>query len=606
MMKSHVGLLAAVVAFVALAPAAAHGLPPLPAGWPTRLELGVADGPGGAAGLASETGWGFRYQYLSGGVDTGAGWAGWLPPGDGAFVSAYIAESRDAGIIPVFSYYVLRQSPPGNALAEDVGDLLNLATVTTMRAYYEDLRLFFQRAGEFPDLLVVLHLEPDLWGYIHRAAIDDDAASVPAAVATTGLAELAGLPDTATGFARAIARLRDRYAPNVQLAYSLSVWGTSSDIASSDPPDPVVDALAIRAANYYGSLDGGFDLIFAEFTDRDAGYAEHVGGDGGASWWDAGDFARMARYLGGVVQATGRRVVMWQIPLGNTRMRAMNNTSGHYQDNRVEWFLDDASRDHLKAYLQAGVIAFLFGNALPGTTCACDATGDGTTDPPPINGNTGLSLSADDDGGFFRARAKAYYQAGALVFFVPVPPVVYTDVPTSYWARPFIDALSSAGVTGGCATAPPAFCPEALATRQEMAVFLLRAREGADYVPPPCTAPPFGDVPCASPFAPWIQELAGRGIVAGCGGGKFCPTAPVTREQMAVFLLKTALDPGYVPPACTTASYADVPCASPFARWIEDLVARELTGGCSATTYCPTGAVTRAQMAVFLVKAFGL
>ena len=57
---------------------------------------------------------------------------------------------------------------------------------------------------------------------------------------------------------------------------------------------------------------------------------------------------------GTFVASAGKRVVLWQIPLGNTRMRAVNNTWQHYQDNRVEWFLDDPSRAHLAEYVQAG------------------------------------------------------------------------------------------------------------------------------------------------------------------------------------------------------------------------------------------------------------
>src|SRR5262249_34752222 len=68
----------------------------------------------------------------------------------------------------------------------------------------------------------------------------------------------------------------------------------------------------------------------------------------------------------------------------------------------------------LDAYRRAGVVAFLFGPGAPGTTCACDATGDGVTSPAPIDGNVGLSLSADDDGGFFRWKASAYYAPGAM------------------------------------------------------------------------------------------------------------------------------------------------------------------------------------------------
>ncbi len=105
---------------------------------------------------------------------------------------------------------------------------------------------------------------------------------------------------------------------------------------------------------------------------------------------------------------------MWQIPLGNTKMRAVNNTWGHYQDNKVEWLFDDPGRANLSAYVRSGVIAFLFGKALDGNTCACDAARDGVTNPPPISGNTRDSLSADDYGGYFRERAAAYYATGAL------------------------------------------------------------------------------------------------------------------------------------------------------------------------------------------------
>ena len=76
-----------------------------------------------------------------------------------------------------------------------------------------------------------------------------------------------------------------------------------------------------------------------------------------------------------------------------------------------------------------------------------------------------------------------------------------------------------------------------------MAVFLLKALLGSAYVPPACSTPVFPDVPCESVFATWIDDLAGRGVTGGCGGGDFCPTDPVLRQQMAVFLVKTFLLP---------------------------------------------------------------
>jgi hypothetical protein len=142
--------------------------------------------------------------------------------------------------------------------------------------------------------------------------------------------------------------------------------------------------------------------------------------------------------------------------------------------------------------------------------------------------------------------------------------------------------------------------------RQQMAVFLLKSKYGVCYVPPPCAAPAFPDVPCSSNFAPWINELVAQGITSGCGGGLFCPTNPVNRQQMAVFLLKTLEGSSYTPPDCTVASFGDVPCSSQFAPWIYELVARTITAGCGGGNYCPTTNATRGQMAVFIVKTFSL
>jgi hypothetical protein len=72
-----------------------------------------------------------------------------------------------------------------------------------------------------------------------------------------------------------------------------------------------------------------------------------------------------------------------------------------------------------------------------------------------------------------------------------------------------------------------------------MAVFLLKTLKGPGFVPPACTSSAFADVPCGGPFAPWIQELVRLGITAGCAPGRYCPTDPVSRAQMAIFLVKT-------------------------------------------------------------------
>ena len=392
----------------------------------------------------------FRYQYLAGGVNTGNGWATWNANGD--FARFYIQDSAANSLIPVFTYYMLLHSSPGGG-GEGDATFTNINNTATMTAYYNDLKLFFQKAAAFPGQKVVLHVEPDLWGYLQQRAASDDARTVSAKVSETGIPELAGLPSNASGFARAIVKLRDAYAANVVLGYHVSVWGTGVDIALSNPSDAVIDTLASRSGAFYSSLGANFDIVFAEFSDRDSGFYQHVYGDNGAHWWDAEDFRRHARYLSGVSSATSKKIVMWQIPLGNTRMRAQNNSWGHYQDNRPEWFLDEPSRAHLTAYRDAGVVAFLFGGGASGTTCACNGQNDGVTNPAPVNGNVLASelaapgtppsqvmrgstptlvtpYAADDDGGFFRWTAWKYYRDGAMPVSGP-PPAQPPAAPTN-------------------------------------------------------------------------------------------------------------------------------------------------------------------------------
>lgn len=115
----------------------------------------------------------------------------------------------------------------------------------------------------------------------------------------------------------------------------------------------------------------------------------------------------------------------------------------------------------------------------------------------------------------------------------------------------------------------------------------------------------FPDVPFDNAFCPWITDLLDRGVVSGCGAGNYCPSNPVSRAQMAIFLLKTLEGSGYSPPECTDA-FDDVPCPSLFADWIEELSARDITSGCGGNDYCPGDSVSRAQMASFITRTFGL
>ncbi|MBL8063179.1 MAG: PQQ-binding-like beta-propeller repeat protein [Anaerolineales bacterium] len=183
----------------------------------------------------------------------------------------------------------------------------------------------------------------------------------------------------------------------------------------------------------------------------------------------------------------------------------------------------------------------------------------------------------------------------------------FTDVPLTYWANSYIERLYNAGITGGCITSPSLmYCPDATVTRAQMAVFLLKGMHGSSFTPPAVGASTgFTDVAIDYWAAAWIKQLAAEGITGGCGAGIYCPDSTVTRAQMAIFLLKAKHGSGYTPPNATGV-FSDVPLGYWADKWIEQLAAEGITGGCGAGVYCPDSAVTRAQMAVFLVKAFDL
>ncbi|MGE5463905.1 MAG: M4 family metallopeptidase [Syntrophothermus sp.] len=180
----------------------------------------------------------------------------------------------------------------------------------------------------------------------------------------------------------------------------------------------------------------------------------------------------------------------------------------------------------------------------------------------------------------------------------------FADVPTTYWSWKYIEGLYNASVTGGCNTSPMMYCPTKTVNRAQMAVFLLRAKHGSAYSPPAAVGL-FSDVPKTDFFAPWIEELSNEGITGGCGGGKYCPGNSVTRAQMAIFLLRAEHGSTYAPPSAT-GMFLDVPQADFTAPFIEQLANEQITGGCGGGNYCPAKAVTRDQMAVFLVRTFGI
>jgi SpoIID/LytB domain protein len=165
----------------------------------------------------------------------------------------------------------------------------------------------------------------------------------------------------------------------------------------------------------------------------------------------------------------------------------------------------------------------------------------------------------------------------------------FGDVPTDHLFAGEVVGLNALGITSGCTSVD--FCPDRSVTRAEMAAFLVRALDL-----PTASGDPFGDDDGHALEAE-IASLAASGITSGCSATSFCPGRAVTREEMAAFLVR-----GFDLAAATGTPFSDVD-GNFFEAEIASLAASSITSGCSATSFCPGRAVTRGEMAAFLIRA---
>lgn len=376
----------------------------------SRLELGISsDATQLGAMRATGVPWKYRYQYLAGGANTSSSWVHWqdasAPPGQ--FAADYMAASGGAGYIPFFPYYVLLQSTPAAGGDEGGKDASNVSNPATMNAYFATFKVLMQRARAYGRPVVVL-AEPDFWGFMQQRA--GTASAIPAAVASSGFADVAGLPNTVAGFAGALLHLRDVYAPNVVMAVHASGWSSGVDIGTNASPSLEVVAEADKTAAFLAST-GRWDLVTTDVDDHDADWWVATGrANGGYThWWDASNvqfpnFHRWERWIGEVRTRLGLPAMAWQTPVGNT---TLSNTcdqasgNGHYRDNVVQYFLA-----HPAELTAAGLVAVLFG---AGNAC---------------------QTSPYNDGGVLRGLAAAYYAGQPAVIATPAPSPSATPQPS--------------------------------------------------------------------------------------------------------------------------------------------------------------------------------
>ncbi len=276
----------------------------------------------------------------------------------------------------------------------------------------------------------------------------------------------------------------------------------------------------------------------------------------------------------------------------NTGLLTVSAACAYTIDPLVRNFSAKAGAGMVNVMVAAGC-TWTVANPLPWVqiTSGASGTGNGTVNFL-VSANTGLRRT----GAVMIAGQTLAVQQGTNFLDVAPDDIFYE----------FIGKLSAAGITLGCDVDGMLYCAGAPVMREQMAAFIMRAV--GTFNPPVPPSQRFTDVPPGNVFYAFIEALAVRGITLGCNSQVplYCPTSAVTREQMAAFMIRALGEPNPPPPA--SQRFADVPPMNLFYAFIEQMAVRGITFGCSVNPplYCPTSSVTRGQMAAFLARAFAL
>ena len=347
----------------------------IPNGMPQRLAIGLTEGNGQTWMRNSGVKWDYRYRYLVKGWVNNWGYS----TTRGAFAMSYMRECDAAGFRPAFQWYQGRgESPAGEGNFYE-----KTRNATTMRGYWSDYKVLLQQAKTFGKHVLIL-LEAD--GYAYMAQQSGFNPNAYSAVAATGLPELQGLPNTVAGWGMAFLRMREAVgASNVVLGVHVSVWATGTDLMYGSGIGANLNEHVQRAYSFLGPLGlqpnmtgKTYDILVGDPIDRDVDFHRLVNRqdrrwsvDGPVS---SMSYNRYAEWLRLWNQASGKRWVLWQLPLGNSLSRNVRNDGtprSGWQDNRTEYFFaGSAAEAHRQKFWDAGVIALLFGEGATGQSTA--------------------------------------------------------------------------------------------------------------------------------------------------------------------------------------------------------------------------------------------
>ena len=189
-------------------------------------------------------------------------------------------------------------------------------------------------------------------------------------------------------------------------------------------------------------------------------------------------------------------------------------------------------------------------------------------------------------------------EKSSLKVGIPAPVAGFYDVRPGDWFAEDVKYAYDNGLMNG--TGPFTFLPNAATTRAQVVTILYRMAGS-----PQVAGVPFDDTPAGAWYTPAVAWAYHVGIVNGVGEGRFAPTRPVTREQLAVMLRNYAEYRKYpTPDRADLGKFPDAGSVSPWARdalsWANaaGLVNGVRAGG--ADYLRPQGNATRAQVAAIL------
>jgi hypothetical protein len=337
--------------------------------------------------VATEASWDIRYQYISGPIGDAAScsssngswwgcWQDWSQP-PGQFVTGFISTAESNHEIPMFTYYIILQSSGASEGAGEVGAANNPSFMTS---YFGDWRFLLETIGQST---VLLHIEPDFWGYAEQTNANPH--QIPAAVASANSTDCSGVENSIAGMGECMVSMVRKYAPNAKVGLHASAWAPGPDVKENTDPTLDVASESATVGNFLaacGASEG--DFVVVEASDRDAGYYTSQGRD---TWWDATNatlpnFHQALAFDTSVAETVGKPGLYWQVPVGNMNQ---NNTTDHWQDNRVQYFFD-----HPSEYVAAHVVGIAFGAGAGGQT------------------------TPSSDGGYLVSRTTTYDAGGGL------------------------------------------------------------------------------------------------------------------------------------------------------------------------------------------------